>query len=199
MANRPFLVYLWSVLAIVPHALSAFSCYFSKTMREERERNRQQRIKQNKTSGGALGASFKREVTICAAKARRGYLEHQQEEPEWVVYLNILAGTTSYVLFIYGTMVFSSLLFIGPTDAFWAIYRYLGSTLVCRGVLVYELSGIVAVETSGQATDALLSARGLRSHEGAPTFGSTEDTVMSSDDVKQPSPTVIVVRRTSAY
>ncbi|MCJ1329772.1 hypothetical protein MMC10_006452 [Thelotrema lepadinum] len=163
-------------------------------MREERTWNRQQRSEQNHASG-AWRASIQREVTICAAKKRRGYLEHKQEEPEWVLYLNLLAATSSYALLIYGTMLFSSLFLIGPTDAFVAIYRYLGSTLVCRGILVYELSGIMAVETGDQAFDASSPGRGIHSHKGAPTF-STGDTVMSSDDVKQSNSTV-VVRKTS--
>ena len=89
-AGAPYLVYLWSLLAIIPHGLSAFTCYYSKSMRAVRRATHQQRQEENAI--GYWRARFIREATICAAKSRRGYIEHKKEEPAWVLALNLVAA-----------------------------------------------------------------------------------------------------------
>ena len=147
VAGRPYLVYIWSISAIVPHGFSAVAFYLSRSARAVRRLNEQQRLKENKD--GWLHARFSREVTVCAAKHRRGYIEHQVDEPSWVIALSLVASFMGYALIIYGTILFPSLLFIGPLDAFTIIMRYFGSTVVCRMILLYELNGIIAVESAG--------------------------------------------------
>jgi hypothetical protein len=49
-------------------------------------------------------------------------------------------GTVLHI--IYGTLVFSSILFISTGDAVIVVVRYLSSTLVCRAVVMFELSGL---------------------------------------------------------
>ena len=139
-----YLVYLWSTFAIIPHGISAIAFYYTKTMRAERKANRQRREAEDKF--GTWHARFKREVTICAAKRRRNYLEHAVEEPFWVRATNISASFMAYLLLFYGTILFPSLLFISTIDAFSVIMRYFSATFICRLVLAYELSGIAAVE-----------------------------------------------------
>jgi len=43
---------------------------------------------------------------------------------------------------LYGTAIFSSQLFIMPTDAVIIVARYVASALVCRAVLVFEITGM---------------------------------------------------------
>ena len=156
-AGAPYLVYLWSIFALIPHGLSATANYFSKSMRDERRANQYRRQEEN--SNGHWLARFKRETTICAAKYRRGYLDHKTEEPTWVIWMNIAASFAGFALVMYGTILFSSLLFIGPLDAFGAIMRYIGSTLICRMVLAYELSGMKAAEQAPYNEDSISSQR----------------------------------------
>ena len=52
----------------------------------------------------------------------------------------IAVGTVAHILF--GTSVFSSLTFIAVPDALPIAARYLISGIVCRGILMYELSGM---------------------------------------------------------
>lgn len=143
-AGRPYLVYIWSTFAAIPHCLSAIAFYVSRSARRVRDMNKEQRQKEDKN--GWLHARFNREVTTCAARPRQGYVEHQVEEPFWIIALSLVASFIGYILLIYGTILFPSLLFIGPLDAFVIILRYLASTIVCRLTLMYELNGIVAVE-----------------------------------------------------
>ena len=143
--HYPYLVYLWSLLALVPHGISASAFYFSRSMRAERKANQQQRKEEN--TAGIWRARFKREATICAAKRRRGYLEHREEEPFWVIALNLLSVMLGLGLLIFGTLLFSSLLFVGIIDAVGVIFQYFISTVVCRVIMVFELRGIMAVKS----------------------------------------------------
>ena len=67
-------------------------------------------------------------------------------ETRIAVYLNWVAVILAYAHWIFGTLVFSSTLFIGTLDAFGVIARYLASALVCRMILLVELAGIRGVE-----------------------------------------------------
>ncbi|KAI1336488.1 hypothetical protein F5Y15DRAFT_393895 [Xylariaceae sp. FL0016] len=48
--------------------------------------------------------------------------------------------TTLHILF--GTLLLSSLLFIGPEDALQVIARYIASVLLCRIILMFEIAGM---------------------------------------------------------
>lgn len=43
---------------------------------------------------------------------------------------------------IFGTLLLSSLLFLGPEDAVGIVFRYLVSVLACRLIVMYELAGV---------------------------------------------------------
>jgi hypothetical protein len=43
---------------------------------------------------------------------------------------------------IFGTFLFSSMLFMGPYDSLSVVGRYMASVLVCRMILMYEVAGI---------------------------------------------------------
>lgn len=57
-----------------------------------------------------------------------------------------LADVMSFVHLVFGTLVFSSLMFIATLDATKIVLRYMVSGLLCRFVLLYELSGMRAAE-----------------------------------------------------
>ena len=67
-------------------------------------------------------------------------------EARTTVCLIWVALILAYAHWIFGTLVFSSTLFIGTLDAFGVIARYLASALICRMVLLVELAGMRAVE-----------------------------------------------------
>jgi hypothetical protein len=157
VAGRPYLIYIWSIFSIIPHALAAlaFYLYRSPTGLTKLVKDLYKLADDLKQFAKDLfllakdkcKASLKSEVTICAAQEPRGYELEAKDRPFHITAMNILASLFSYVLLIYGTFLFSSLLFIGPLDALTVIIRYFGSTIVCRMVLAFELSGIVAAES----------------------------------------------------
>ena len=67
-------------------------------------------------------------------------------EARTAICLNWAAVMLAYAHWIFGTLVFSSTLFIGTLDALGVIARYLASALVCRMILLVELAGIRDVE-----------------------------------------------------
>ena len=80
-------------------------------------------------------------------------LGHMRKEHWWVIWANIVAGWMGWIQVVYGTCVFSSLLFIGPIDGFGCIMSYVCATLACRGVMTFELQGMRAVEFQGILED----------------------------------------------
>ena len=64
-----------------------------------------------------------------------------QEGPIVVIVLWLLStGVVFHVL--YGTIVLSSLYFIGPSDALQVIARLMASVLICRVICMYEIAGL---------------------------------------------------------
>jgi hypothetical protein len=51
-------------------------------------------------------------------------------------------STATVIHIIFGSLLFSGLLFIGPRDALLVIFRYVASVLVCRIIVMFELAGM---------------------------------------------------------
>ncbi|KAI1397971.1 hypothetical protein F4819DRAFT_470249 [Hypoxylon fuscum] len=85
--------------------------------------------------------ALKREVTICAKQELRpGVVE---QGPRLMVVLNIAAECMSYVLWAFGTAVFSSLLFLSVHDVFIQIFwPLIISAVLCRTIVIIELAGL---------------------------------------------------------
>ena len=136
-----FLPLTWTSLAMVVHLIASGSWLCSNTMRSMRVGHNQ----------GETAHRFwqwtRSEFTLCAARERGGFLDgREQPASRLVVFANIFAQAGSFASVIYGTILLSSLLFIGVLDSFKYVIRYLLSALACRIVLMFELSGMIAVE-----------------------------------------------------
>ncbi|KAH8160299.1 hypothetical protein CIB48_g7963 [Xylaria polymorpha] len=55
-----------------------------------------------------------------------------------------LLSTATVIHILFGSLVLSGLLFIGPRDALIVIFRYVVSVLVCRILITFELAGMRA-------------------------------------------------------
>lgn len=58
------------------------------------------------------------------------------------ILLQISASALAFVHIVLGTMILSSLIFIGFHDTLRILSRLISSALVCRGVSIFELAGI---------------------------------------------------------
>ncbi|KAI0470726.1 hypothetical protein GGR56DRAFT_143073 [Xylariaceae sp. FL0804] len=102
--------------------------------------------------GGTAAAAARHALGACCAAAESGPCIAQADElrvrtcdegPCYVA-LSWLLGTLSSVDFLFGTLLLSSLEFIGTADALGVIARYMASALVCRAVLMFEIVGMRA-------------------------------------------------------
>lgn len=75
---------------------------------------------------------------------------------------------------IFGTLAFSSMQFISVKDAFGVIGRYTASVIVCRVIVMYELSGLrSATDTVNEGPfedDSLDPSAGIKSVPRVFTF-----------------------------
>lgn len=84
-----------------------------------------------------------------------------REETYLSIVLNWLVAIFIIAHLAYGTLLLSSLLFIGTRDAAVIAVRLFGSTLICRAILMYELSGLRERVTFEYATsDSLITISG---------------------------------------
>ena len=90
-------------------------------------------------------------------RKKRGFLQHRgKAERGFVILANIFAQWVHFSLVFTGIAVLSSLLFIGTVDAIVVVLRYHLSVLVCRLVLMFELSGMASVENDYQKLNGKL-------------------------------------------
>ncbi|KAF7560667.1 hypothetical protein G7046_g3482 [Stylonectria norvegica] len=66
----------------------------------------------------------------------------EREEGYWFLFLASLLYVGSAVQVLFGTAVLSSLMFLSVRDAAFVVARYIGSALLCKAVLIYELAGM---------------------------------------------------------
>lgn len=78
------------------------------------------------------------EITICANQLPPGRLS----PPVLIMSLSYCCGALGYFHIIFGTMIFSSLLFIMHIDAILCISRLVVSAAFCRLILIMEFEGM---------------------------------------------------------
>jgi hypothetical protein len=137
---------LWTSLAGVVHlvAVASFVCVRKGAYSKELQKNGEDFESRSATSkiGRRLAGMMTSEVTI--------YVEqrlHEDDEnarvPPIAVVSNVLAGCGGFVHLVFGTIIFSSLLFVSVWDALNHILtRYNISAIVCRLIVVIEVAGL---------------------------------------------------------
>jgi hypothetical protein len=144
-ANMEFVAFMWSSLAAVVHIVAATAWHTSRTMQAVRMKPRNSRA-HSRSLLARVRAGLMREVTICAAYPRRNYLHEKPERPI-TLFWNRGASFMGIILLIFGTATLASFLFTGALDALTVIVRYILSATCCQLILMFELEGLVAVET----------------------------------------------------
>ena len=164
--NTSYMPVLWSTLAAAIHIVAAIGWHSSYAMRRSRKEQRQSQYASTWLS--SLAQTVREELTLsidadvrlhvhktCATDASASGTPPAEEEDEsWVtIFAMQLADATSFVHLVFGTLVFSSLMFIATLDAAKVVLRYMVSGLLCRCVLLYELSGMKAAELERKNAD----------------------------------------------
>lgn len=155
--NTSYMPVLWSTLAAAIHVIAAIGWHSSYAMRRLRNEQRQSRRANGASSWlSNMAHIFRQELTlsidadtrihtrkICATDGDTNgkRAPEEEEEESWVtIFAMQLADVTSFVHLLFGTLVLSSLMFIATLDAVTVVLRYMASGLLCRFVLLYELS-----------------------------------------------------------
>ena len=136
--DNEWLPWLWLSLALLVHAAGAYAM--------------KQRVKvswrkglttpNTKSKLGRLRIFFKREGTLCITAPAEGISLKTETKRYILMSWALPTGTVLYIIF--GTMLFSSALFISTQDAVMVCSRYLAATMLCRVIVMYELSGLRA-------------------------------------------------------
>lgn len=83
------------------------------------------------------------------------------------------ASTSTVIHIIFGSLLLSGLLFIGPRDALLVIFRYVASVLVCRIIVKFELAGmrknyIPETDESGQVQEIKVDGKLVKFGRSSP-------------------------------
>lgn len=137
---------LWTSLTVVLHSISALSYNMVKWQLQKKAVMQQEK----KTPLRRLRLILKEEFTTCAnhdvpSQVTQG---DQGNIPAKAVVLNIVAGGASFIQLAFGTIVFSSLIFVSVWDVLNCIlWRFVLSTSVARLVLIIEVAGLRAANS----------------------------------------------------
>jgi hypothetical protein len=148
----------WTLMPLFIHALAAVSYRIEISRAEKRVKAQVSDKEKDKTmlDGDRVKKFFdqqdeqdesswwKREFTLCAnqAKGLDALLKQNKLNPI-AVFFNCAASACAFIHLLFGTMLFPSLLFIAVYDILnFVLWRYLVSTVICRLILLIELSGM---------------------------------------------------------
>ncbi|KIW24268.1 uncharacterized protein PV07_09995 [Cladophialophora immunda] len=137
-----YLPALWAFLAVAVHFFGTWSVYCRTRIS----------IKPDEKTPAGLWQMISAEFTPSAS--RQGADLEIKEETYLYIFLSWFTATGTVLHIVYGTLVFSSLIFISTSDATAVVARYLASTLVCRAIVMYELSGLREVLSSDRRKDS---------------------------------------------
>jgi hypothetical protein len=116
--------FLWASLGICAHLFSAYALYL---------RTRVKYIRPSRSRYYWLFVPFRKIEAL--------EIETVEETYAFLFLSWISAGGVACHV-IYGTLLFSGVLFISARDSCWVIARYMGSVVACRIVLTYELAAL---------------------------------------------------------
>ena len=130
---------LWAFLTVPIHWGGAMTVFLRVRLSTE-EKQGPSSDKVHSGWNSKMSSHFKHE---CQLSALQSYATLKaRPENNWFLLFSWLTSTGIVLHIIYGTLALSSMLFISNRDAVGVVGRFLGSTLVCRAILTYEMRGI---------------------------------------------------------
>ncbi|KAK5138136.1 hypothetical protein LTR08_004831 [Meristemomyces frigidus] len=136
-----YLPLLWAFLAVVVHFMGAGAVWL--------------RLRLSNTAPGIDNPDrpyilevLRREFQLSGS--HDGTKLEYKKESYWFVALSWSTSLGTVLHIIFGTLMFSSTIFISTRDALYVSAQYLGSTLVCRMILMFEISGLRTVVEVGE-------------------------------------------------
>lgn len=134
---------LWSTLAIIAHVMGSVLLRFQikRIDLSEVPRKLEFTLRGFPRSFGRILLEWSRTEFETAHCQRNIHLIGYGER-HFIVIISWILSTLIVVHVIYGTIVLSSLYFIGPRDALMVIVRFIASVLACRIICMFEIAGL---------------------------------------------------------
>jgi hypothetical protein len=144
---------LWSTLAFIVHVVAAVSFYFAQRCVVKQHADIPSAGSRIPDGGLSLWRRLEKflqllwrqvvkEMTLCAEQVKTEY-DVDAHVPPLAVLGNVLAGVAGFLQMVFGIIIFSSLQFVSVWDVLNnVLWRYVLSTIVCRLILVVEISGL---------------------------------------------------------
>ncbi len=123
---------LWSFFAAAIHIGGATAVALRVRLYEKSKDGRYRRL--------GIWRTLKQEFRL--TRNQDTVLMDLHDETYWFLGWSWVVASGTVVHIIFGTLVFSSILFVTTLDAVVVCFQLLGSTIVCRAILMFELSGM---------------------------------------------------------
>ncbi|KAI0898150.1 hypothetical protein F4806DRAFT_461318 [Annulohypoxylon nitens] len=123
---------VWAGLTVVLHILGMIAL--------------DQRVRVTQTAGSTGGFRsgvlqwFRNEFTPCITQNKIEL--HWSGETYLFVFISWCSSISTVAHIFFGTIAFSSIIFIGYVDSIKIIFRFMASAVLCRAVLMFELAGM---------------------------------------------------------
>ncbi|KAK8044174.1 hypothetical protein PG993_004198, partial [Apiospora rasikravindrae] len=129
---------LWGLLVVPIHILGVVLLRLQ-VRRLDRPDDEGLGTKQSKNKLGAWFAYARRQIRFSSSSVQALQVEISTKRKREILCSWILS-TSVLVHVIFGTLVLSSMLFVGTRDAFQVVARFAVSVLVCRSIMLFEIS-----------------------------------------------------------
>ncbi|KAI0410394.1 hypothetical protein F5X98DRAFT_368834 [Xylaria grammica] len=127
--DSDFFPLVWSSVSVVVFALGSISTYIRVSL-----------VSVAPTRSRCLGGFLRSEFTLSAN--RGDFKLHVKQERYMFILLSWLTSVLTVLYILFGTVVLSSIQFVGAEDALRTFGRYFASAVVCRSILMFEMSGM---------------------------------------------------------
>jgi hypothetical protein len=155
---------IWAITPIACHApaILSFVVYQRKVKSHAQDNSSRKTLsftntlsRQRSSLSDSLRYAFWSEFTISAKTDSVPIKKASKDVPPgaWSIIFQSMASLFGILQIIFGTAVFSSLLYIGVEDATRLLLRYAGSALCCRLIMYLELEGMIKVVQDEEEKD----------------------------------------------
>ena len=152
--DSSYIPFLWSTLTVVVHIVAAVGWSLSTTCRiVYNKRQANTGVSHKAILWTVFSWTAREEFQLSSQSSSLGLANNRKQqsgaalqESKLSVFLNELAGLGAFLHVRFGTLVFSSLMFIATIDAPVVIARFIVSELVCRLVVTWELATMRSAE-----------------------------------------------------
>lgn len=148
LPNSQYLALLWAFLGVFIHFMAGIALRL-------RVSSEVKSVDEEMTRGSWPVTVAKGQIDIMARRSRIIFTVHPESLSFFSISLITTIATACHI--IYGTMVFSSILFVSINDSLSIVARLMASAIVCRIIVMYEL--LVLRESVEEAVDPTATAK----------------------------------------